>query len=177
MEFTEVSNDDGVITIEVSGRGFSGTARVSIGTGTWPLYHIEDCVAPYVDIKFAAGVTINGKGYDAWRCNSSFHPYAHGQNLREVLTDKGVQVLPYMASAGGYHRELTDSARTKLRELATVVADKYLTTEASKAAIVLSAKHKVADAITEKEKAEAEVLARIDELDSARAYLAQMEQL
>lgn len=177
MEFTEISNEDGVVTIELTGRGFDARATVTIGTGTWPLYNIPDCVAPTIDVRFVGTVTINGKDYEPWRCSSMFHPYAHGQNEREVLTDKGVQVLPYMASAGGYHRELTDSARTKLRELATAVADKYLTTEASKAALINAAIYKIADARIEKEKAEAAVRDRVAELDSARAYLAQMEQL
>lgn len=177
MEFTEVSNDDGVATIEVTGRGFTGTAKVTIAAGIWPVHGIEDCLAPCVHIHFADGVVINGKSYDNWRCNSSFHPYWHGREQREVLTNRGMQKLPYMADAGARYGELTDSARNKLHELTTMVANKYLTTEASKAAIVRSAQHKVEDAITEKEKAEAEVLARIDALDSARAYLAQMEQL
>ncbi|OHT91355.1 hypothetical protein BKG70_01160 [Mycobacteroides chelonae] len=177
MEFTEVSNDDGVVTIEVSGRGFSGIAKVSIETGIWPIRDIEDCLAPYVSVRFQDGVKINGKEYDAWRVASKFHPYWHGQDEREVLTNRGIQKLPYMSDTGARYGELTDSARSKLRELTTMVADKYLTTEASKAAIVRSAQHKVVDAITEKEKAEAEVQARIDALDSARSYLTEMEQL
>lgn len=177
MEFTEVSNEDGAATIQVTGRGFTGTAKVTIVAGIWPVRDIEDCLAPCVHVRFADGAVINGKRYDNWRCNSSFHPYWHGREQREVLTNRGMQKLPYMADSGARYGELTDSARSKLRELTTMVADKYLTTEASKAAIVLSAQHKVAAAITAKERAEAEVVARVDELDSARAYLAQMEQL
>lgn len=177
MEFTEVSNDDGVVTIEASGRGFSGIAKVSIEVGIWPLRDIDDCLAPYVSVRFEPGVKINGKSYDTWRCASKFHPYWHGQDEREVLTNRGMQKLPYMSDPGARYGELTDSARSKLRELTTLVADKYLTTEASKAAIVLSAKHKVVQAITDKEKAEAEVQARVTELASARSYLTEMEQL
>ncbi len=177
MEFTEVSNEDGVATIEVSGRGFSGTAEVTICTGIWPIRDIEDCLAPYVSVRFQDGVKINGKEYDTWRVASKFHPYWHGQDEREVLTNKGMQKLPYMSDTGARYGELTDSARSKLRELTTLVADKYLTIEASKAAIVLSAKHKVVQAITDKEKAEAEVQARVAELAAARSYLTEMEQL
>lgn len=177
MEFTEVSNDDGVVTIEVSGRGFSGTAKVTIQAGIWPLPNTDDCLSPYVSVRFEPGLKINGKEYETWRAASTFHAYWHGQEQREVLTNRGIQKLPYMADAGARYGELTDSARNKLRELTTLVADRYLTTEASKAAIVLSAKHKVVQAITDKEKAEAEVQARVTELASARSYLTEMEQL
>ncbi|SKK38794.1 hypothetical protein [Mycobacteroides abscessus] len=177
MEFTEVSNDDGVATIVINDRGVSGKATVSLYVHVPRYDNDNEFVTPAVHIRFQGLVTINNKDYDAWRCSADFAPGRWGDAERKVLTDKGFKKVLYSPSAGGTFRELTDSARKKLEQLAAVVADRYLTTEASKAAIVGAAKYKVANAVGEKEKAEAEVQERVAELDSARAYLAQMEQL
>ncbi|SKU89219.1 Uncharacterised protein [Mycobacteroides abscessus subsp. massiliense] len=177
MEFTEVYNENGVATIAVNDRGVSGKATVSLYVHVPRHDNDNEFVTPAVHIRFNGRVTINNKDYDAWRCSADYAPGRWGGTERKVLTDKGFKKVHYSPSAGGSFRELTDSARKKLEQLATVVADRYLTTEASKAVIVDAAKYKVATAISEKEKAEVEVQERVADLDSARAYLAQMEQL
>lgn len=179
---TPLESDDGRTRVRIRGRGLDGTAKVSMRLHTLKSERrwisdshselIPEIVAVALALSFDPGeLTVNGKTYTRWQ-HVSYEPERpdkwHDQ-LREVLTENGIQQLGYTSRCHNYG-DLTDSARQKLKEIPKHLVDDYLTNEAIQGALVRVAKERLDSAIKDREAAQ-------DVEQKARDHLAAMESL
>ncbi|SKT45498.1 Uncharacterised protein [Mycobacteroides abscessus subsp. bolletii] len=156
MNITEIESSDGVTRVHVKGKGIDGIAKVSILPTTikretrwdgntsidFPAFTTARLVLTFAPNE----LTVNGKQYDRYE-HGTFEPdrvASWHKDVRDMLTDTGVQRVGYRASVG--YSQLTDSAREKVAQAVTLAADTYMTTEATKRALVAEAKGQLDDA-------------------------------
>lgn len=180
---TPLGSDDGRTRVHIRGRGLDGIAKVSLRLHTlkserrWGEGKALDVVLPEIVavalvLSFDPDeLTVNGKTYTRWQhvAYEPERPDKWNDELREVLTEDGIQQLGYISRCHNYG-DLTDSAWAKLKEIPKHLVDDYLTNEAIQGVLVRVAKERLDSAIKDREAAQ-------DIEQKARDHLAAMESL
>lgn len=179
MNITELSTNDNAIRIHVKGRGIDGIAKVGIRAHTVKADSYWDgdkrveqpaFTTARLTLSFAPDeLTVNGKRYDNYE-HAAFEPARLAcwhEDVRDMLTDTGMQRIGYRATMSYTH--LTDSARDKVKQAVILAADKYLTIEAAKDALVADALDDVDSATKKRVEAEREETAARERLAAMRA--------
>lgn len=179
MNITELENNENVIRIHVKGRGIDGIAKVGICAHAIKAERYWDgdttieqpaFTAVRLTLSFVPGeLTVNGKKYDRYE-HATFEParVAHWHDdVRDMLTDGGMQRVGYRATMS--YTNLTESARDKVKAAVVMAADKYLTIDAAKDALIADALGDADSATKERVEAERKETAALDRLAAMRA--------
>lgn len=179
MNITELETTDDVIRIHVKGRGIDGIAKVGIAAHVIKAdrYWNSDTTVEQpgfttarLTLSFAPGeLTVNGKKYDRYE-HGTFEPArvaSWHEDVRDMLTDTGMQRVGYRATMS--YTNLTESARDKVRAAVKLAADKYLTLEAAKDALIADALGDADSATRERVEAQRKETAALDRLAAMRA--------
>lgn len=149
MQITETSNCVKGPTVIFIDRGIRGEAQVVVAATEMPSVRtfnhdrIPALIAPYLTVRFSS-LHINGKDYSDSHASYSPERSTHPTRQRNVLTDSGIQPVGYRAHIN--NTGFTDNAHAKICTLLPLLADRYFTADASKAALLSYADTRIAAA-------------------------------